>query len=123
MIESLTNDMANQAWEYIQEVRELGGMTQAIEAGIPKMRIEEAAAKKQANIDSGDVAIVGVNAYRSKLKQQEFDILDIDNTTVRQKQIDRLNQIKADRDNEAVKDILAQLTKAAETGEWQLLQA
>lgn len=122
MIESLTNDMANQAWEYIQEVRELGGMTQAIEAGIPKMRIEEAAAKKQANIDSGDVAIVGVNAYRSKLKQQEFDILDIDNTTVRQKQIDRLNQIKADRDNEAVKDILAQLTKAAETGEGNLLE-
>lgn len=122
MIESLTNDMANQAWEYIQEVRKLGGMTQAIEAGIPKMRIEEAAAKKQANIDSGDVAIVGVNAYRSKLKQQEFDILDIDNTTVRQKQIDRLNQIKADRDNEAVKDILAQLTKAAETGEGNLLE-
>ena len=122
MIESLTNDMANQAWEYIQEVRELGGMTQAIEAGIPKMRIEEAAAKKQANIDSGDVAIVGVNAYRSKLKQQEFDILDIDNTTVRQKQIDRLNQIKADRDNEAVKDILTQLTKAAETGEGNLLE-
>ena len=122
MIESLTNEMANQAWEYIQEVRELGGMTQAIEAGIPKMRIEEAAAKKQANIDSGEVAIVGVNAYRSKLEQQEFDILDIDNTTVRQKQIDRLNQIKADRDNEAVKDILAQLTKAAETGEGNLLE-
>ena len=122
MIESLTNEMANQAWEYIQEVRELGGMTQAIEAGIPKMRIEEAAAKKQANIDSGEVAIVGVNAYRSKLEQQEFDILDIDNTTVRQKQIDRLNQIKANRDNEAVKDILAQLTKAAETGEGNLLE-
>ena len=122
MIESLTNEMANQAWEYIQEVRELGGMTQAIEAGIPKMRIEEAAAKKQANIDSGEVAIVGVNAYRSKLEQQEFDILDIDNTTVRQKQIDRLNQIKADRDNEAVKDILAQLTQAAETGEGNLLE-
>ncbi|MEG0187451.1 methylmalonyl-CoA mutase [Algoriella sp.] len=122
MIESLTNEMANQAWEYIQEVRELGGMTQAIEAGIPKMRIEEAAAKKQANIDSGEVAIVGVNAYRSKLEQQEFDILDIDNTTVRQKQIDRLNQIKADRDNEAVKDILAQLTKAAETGKGNLLE-
>ena len=122
MIESLTNEMANQAWEYIQEVRELGGMTQAIEAGIPKMRIEEAAAKKQANIDSGEVAIVGVNAYRSKLEQQEFDILDIDNTTVRQKQIDRLNQIKTDRDNEAVKDILAQLTQAAETGEGNLLE-
>ncbi len=122
MIESLTNEMANQAWEYIQEVRELGGMTQAIEAGIPKMRIEEAAAKKQANIDSGEVAIVGVNAYRSKLEQQEFEILEIDNTSVRQKQIDRLNQIKAQRNSEAVQDILAQLTKAAETGEGNLLE-
>ncbi|WP_413532704.1 methylmalonyl-CoA mutase [Empedobacter brevis] len=122
MIEALTNEMANQAWEYIQEVRELGGMTQAIEAGIPKMRIEEAAAKKQAKIDSGDVAIVGVNAYRSKLEQQEFEILEVDNTAVRQKQIDRLNQIKKDRNNEAVQDILAQLTKAAETGEGNLLE-
>lgn len=122
MIESLTNEMANQAWEYIQEVRELGGMTQAIEAGIPKMRIEEAAAKKQAKIDSGEVAIVGVNAYRSKLEQQEFEILEVDNTAVRQKQIDRLNQIKAERNNEAVQDILAQLTKAAETGEGNLLE-
>lgn len=122
MIESLTNEMVNQAWEYIQEVRELGGMTQAIEAGIPKMRIEEAAAKKQAKIDSGEVAIIGVNAYRSKLEQQEFEILEVDNTTVRQKQIDRLNQIKAERNNEAVQEILAQLTKAAETGEGNLLE-
>lgn len=122
MIESLTNEMANQAWEYIQEVRELGGMTQAIEAGIPKMRIEKAAAKKQAKIDSGEVAIVGVNAYRSKLEQQEFEILEVDNTAVRQKQIDRLNQIKAERNSEAVQDILAQLTKAAETGEGNLLE-
>lgn len=122
MIESLTNEMANQAWEYIQEVRELGGMTQAIEAGIPKMRIEEAAAKKQAKIDSGEVAIVGVNAYRSKIEQQEFEILEVDNTAVRQKQIDRLNQIKAERNSEAVQDILAQLTKAAETGEGNLLE-
>ncbi|TGN29247.1 methylmalonyl-CoA mutase [Empedobacter tilapiae] len=122
MIESLTNEMANQAWEYIQEVRELGGMTQAIEAGIPKMRIEEAAAKKQAKIDSGEVAIVGVNAYRSKLEQQEFEILEVDNTAVRQKQIDRLNQIKAERNSEAVQDILTQLTKAAETGEGNLLE-
>ncbi|MGV0756165.1 methylmalonyl-CoA mutase [Empedobacter brevis] len=121
MIESLTNEMANQAWEYIQEVRELGGMTQAIEAGIPKMRIEEAAAKKQAKIDSGEVAIVGVNAYRSKLEQQEFDILEVDNTAVRQKQIDRLNQIKSERNNDAVQEILEQLTKSAETGEGNLL--
>lgn len=122
MIESLTNEMANQAWEYIQEVRELGGMTKAIEAGIPKMRIEEAAAKKQAKIDASDVAIVGVNAYRSKLEQQEFEILEVDNTTVRQKQIDRLNKIKTERDNEAVKEILTQLTRAAETGEGNLLE-
>ncbi|GEM52192.1 methylmalonyl-CoA mutase [Empedobacter brevis] len=121
MIESLTNEMANQAWEYIQEVRELGGMTQAIEAGIPKMRIEEAAAKKQAKIDSGEVAIVGVNAYRSKLEQQEFDILEVDNTAVRQKQIDRLNQIKSERNSDAVQEILEQLTKSAETGEGNLL--
>jgi len=122
MIESMTNEMANQAWEYIQEVRELGGMTKAIEAGIPKMRIEEAAAKKQAKIDASDIAIVGVNAYKSKLEQQEFEILEVDNTTVRQKQIDRLNKIKAERDNDAVQDILVQLTKAAETGEGNLLE-
>lgn len=122
MIESLTNEMANQAWEYIQEVKELGGMTKAIEAGIPKMRIEEAAAKKQAKIDASDVAIVGVNAYKSKLKQQEFEILEVDNTTVRDKQIARLNKIKAERDNDAVKDILTKLTVAAETGEGNLLE-
>jgi len=122
MIESLTNEMANQAWKYIEEVRELGGMTKAIEAGIPKMRIEEAAAKKQAKIDSGEDAIIGVNAYQSKLKQDAFDILDIDNTAVRQKQIDRLNEIKSTRDQAKVNDILAQLTEAAKTGKGNLLE-
>lgn len=122
MIEALTNEMANQAWEYIQEVRELGGMTKAIEAGIPKMRIEEAAAKKQAKIDSGEDAIIGVNAYQSKLDQQEFDILDIDNTAVRQKQIDRLEQIRATRDQVKVEEILAQITEAAKSGNGNLLE-
>ncbi|MBS7333124.1 MAG: methylmalonyl-CoA mutase [Weeksellaceae bacterium] len=122
MIEALTNEMANQAWEYIQEVRELGGMTKAIEAGIPKMRIEEAAAKKQAKIDSGEDAIIGVNAYQSKLEQQEFDILDIDNTAVRQKQIDRLDQIRATRDQAKVDEILAKITEAAKSGNGNLLE-
>ena len=122
MIEALTNEMANQAWEYIQEVRELGGMTKAIEAGIPKMRIEEAAAKKQAKIDSGEDAIIGVNAFQSKLEQEAFDILDIDNTAVRQKQIDRLNHIRETRDQAKVDEILTQMTEAARTGNGNLLE-
>lgn len=121
MIEALTNEMANQAWGYIQEVKELGGMTKAIESGIPKMRIEEDAAKKQAKIDSGENAIIGVNAYRSQLKQDEFEILEVDNTTVRTKQIDRLNQIKQTRDQAAVEEILARLTNAAKDGSENLL--
>ncbi len=122
MIEALTNEMANQAWEYIQEVRELGGMTKAIESGIPKMRIEEAAAKKQVKIDSGEDAIIGVNAFKSKLKQEEFEILEVDNTTVRQKQIDRLNLIKKNRNQEDVNEILDKLKKAAENGQNNLLE-
>lgn len=122
MIEALTNEMANQAWEYIQEVRELGGMTKAIEAGIPKMRIEEAAAKKQAKIDSGEDAIIGVNAYQSKLEQEEFEILDIDNSAVRDKQIERLNQIRSTRDQAKVDEILAQITEAAKSGNGNLLE-
>ena len=121
MIEALTNEMANQAWEYIQEVRELGGMTKAIEAGIPKMRIEEDAAKKQAKIDSGENAIIGVNAYRSKLEQAEFEILEVDNTSVRTKQIERLNDIKQNRDQTAVQEILNKLTQAAKDGSENLL--
>ncbi len=121
MIETLTKQMADQAWEYIQEVKELGGMTQAIEAGIPKMRIEEAAAKTQARIDAGENAIIGVNAYRSKLEQHAFDILDIDNTSVRQKQLDRLNHIKTTRNAEAVEESLEQLRQAAKTGKGNLL--
>lgn len=122
MIESLTAEMIEKAWEYIEEVKELGGMTQAIEAGIPKMRIEEAAAKKQAKIDTGEDTIVGVNSYKSKLEQEELEILEIDNTAVRMSQIERLNQIKTERNKEAVQDILNQLTQAAKTGQGNLLE-
>ncbi len=111
-VENLTNDIANKAWELIQEVEELGGMTKAIEAGIPKMRIEEAAAKKQARIDSGQDIIVGVNKYR--LEQEDpLQILDVDNEKVRLSQIERLEKIKAERDSEKVKATLTKLTEAA----------
>lgn len=111
-LEKLTDEMAEKAWELIQEVEELGGMTQAIEAGIPKLRIEEAAAKKQARIDSAQDVIVGVNKYR--LEQEEpLQILDVDNQKVRQLQIERLNKIKAKRNPESVKAALQKLTEAA----------
>src|SRR5690606_25989512 len=101
-VENLTNDIANRAWELIQEVEELGGMTKAIEAGIPKMRIEEAAAKKQARIDSSQDIIVGVNKFR--LEQEDpLQILDVDNQKVRLSQIERINKIKSDRNSEKVK--------------------
>src|SRR5690606_27363891 len=96
MIEALTGQMMEKAWEYIEEVKELGGMTKAIEAGIPKMRIEEAAAKKQAKIDIGEDAIIGVNSYKTKWEQEELEILEIGNTAVRQRQIARLNKMKAE---------------------------
>ncbi|MET3730768.1 methylmalonyl-CoA mutase [Moheibacter stercoris] len=121
MVEALTQEMITKAWEYIEEVKELGGMTKAIEAGIPKMRIEEAAAKKQAKIDIGEDAIIGVNSYKSKLDQEELEILEIDNTAVRLSQINRLNQIKAERDQAKVDEILAQLTEAAQSGNGNLL--
>ena len=94
LVESLTQQMIDEAMKYIDEVEKEGGMTKAIEAGIPKMRIEEAAAKKQAKIDSGEEFIIGVNSFKSTQKQMELDILDIDNSEVRRKQIERLNQIK-----------------------------
>lgn len=122
MVEALTAQMIGQAWKYIEEVKELGGMTSAIEAGIPKMRIEEAAAKKQAKIDIGEDAIVGVNSYKSRLDQEELDILEIDNTAVRISQIARLNKIKAGREPEKVKEILDQLTEAAKSGKGNLLE-
>jgi methylmalonyl-CoA mutase len=122
MIEALTQEMVNKAWEYIKEVKELGGMTKAIESGIPKMRIEEAAAKKQAKIDIGEDAIIGVNSYKSQLEQEELEILDIDNTAVRLSQIASLNKIKAERDSQKVAEILAELTEAAKSGNKNLLE-
>lgn len=119
-VENLTNDIANKAWALIEEVEELGGMTKAIEAGIPKLRIEEAAARKQARIDSGQDIIVGVNKYRLE-KEDPLQILDVDNQKVRNAQIERLNRIKATRDTEKVEKALADITECAKTGEGNLL--
>ena len=111
-VENLTKDIAEKAWSLIEEVEELGGMTKAIEAGIPKLRIEEAAAKKQARIDSEQDRIIGVNKYRLA-KEDPLHILDVDNEMVRNSQLERLASIKASRDNEAVKRSLQKLTDAA----------
>ena len=119
-IETLTNEIAQKAWDLIQEVEELGGMTKAIESGIPKLRIEEASARKQARIDSSQDIIVGVNKYRLE-KEDPLHILDVDNQMVRKQQIERLENIKATRNNEKVAKNLAQLTEAAKTGKENLL--
>ncbi|WP_294300727.1 methylmalonyl-CoA mutase [uncultured Chryseobacterium sp.] len=121
LIESLTQQMIEEAMKYIDEVEQEGGMTKAIEAGIPKMRIEEAAARKQAKIDSGEEFIIGVNSFRSELKQDPIEILDIDNTEVRRKQIERLNTIKAERNASAVEEILNKIRESAKTGQGNLL--
>lgn len=121
LVESLTQQMIEEAMKYIDEVEKEGGMTKAIEAGIPKMRIEEAAAKKQAKIDSGEEFIIGVNSFKSSLKQPQIEILDIDNTEVRRKQIERLNTIKAERNAEAVEEILNEIRESAKTGKGNLL--
>lgn len=120
-VERLTHDLVHKAWSLIEEVQKLGGMAEAIETGIPKMRIEEAAARKQARIDSGKDVIVGVNKYRLD-KEAPIDILDIDNTAVRESQIKRLNQMKAERDNSAVEAALNAITKCAEGGAGNLLE-
>ncbi|GAB3235581.1 methylmalonyl-CoA mutase [Hymenobacter seoulensis] len=119
-VESLTHELADKAWALIQEVEELGGMAKAIETGLPKMRIEEAAARKQARIDSNKEIVVGVNKYRID-EATEIEVLDIDNAAVRESQIARLNQIKATRDNAAVQQALEALTEAARTGNDNLL--
>jgi len=119
-VESLTNDIAHRAWELIEEVQELGGMTKAIEAGIPKLRIEEAAARKQARIDSAQDIIVGVNKYRPT-EEEHLDILDVDNTKVREGQLKRLADIKATRNTIKVKNALDALTEAARSGTDNLL--
>ena len=111
-LESLTNDIAQKAWAHIEEIETLGGMTKAIESGIPKLRIEEAAAKKQARIDSGEDIIIGINKYPLK-NEAAIETLEVDNHTVMQIQIERLKQVKANRNPEKVKAILAKLTEAA----------
>ena len=120
-MEQLTEKISNKAWELIEEVEALGGMTNAIEKGIPKMRIEEAAAKKQARIDSGTDVIVGVNKY--PLKQEDpLHILEVDNEAVRIAQIKRLEVLKRTRNTAAVKKSLLNLTTAAKTGNENLLE-
>jgi methylmalonyl-CoA mutase len=120
-VESLTDELAKKAWALMQEVEELGGMTKAIEAGIPKLRIEEAAARKQARIDSAQDIIVGVNKYRLD-KEDPLHILDVDNQMVRRQQIERLEQIKASRDTQKVNECLKKLTASAQSGEGNLLE-
>ncbi len=120
-VESLTHELAHKAWEHIQEVEELGGMAKAIETGIPKMRIEEAAARTQARIDSGVQKIIGVNEYRLD-HEDPIDILEVDNTAVRKQQIERLQQLKANRDQAAVDKALAAITECVETGKGNLLE-
>lgn len=120
-VESLTNEIAQNAWKLIEEVEELGGMTKAIETGIPKLRIEEAAARKQARIDSNQDIIVGVNKYRLK-KEDPLQILDVDNQMVRQQQMEKLNLIKANRNTQKVQLSLEKLTLCAQTGEGNLLE-
>ena len=120
-VETLTNELVHKAWEHIQEIQKLGGMAKAIETGLPKMRIEEAAARTQAKIDSGAQTIIGVNKYRLE-KEDPIDILDVDNTEVRRQQIERLNDLKSKRDNEAVKKALDAITECVKTKKGNLLE-
>jgi methylmalonyl-CoA mutase len=120
-VEALTNELVKRAWENIQEVREMGGMTKAIEAGLPKMRIEEAAARRQAHIDSGRETLVGVNRYRLD-KEDALDILEVDNTAVRVAQLERLRKLREIRDETKVNAALQAITHAAETGTGNLLE-
>ncbi|NJY62304.1 methylmalonyl-CoA mutase [Salinimicrobium sp. CDJ15-81-2] len=119
-VEALTDDIAQKAWKLIEEVEELGGMTKAIEAGIPKLRIEEAAAIKQARIDSGQDIIVGVNKYRRE-KEDPIVTLEVDNQTVRRQQVERLEKLRAERNSAEVTSALKNLTDAARSGEGNLL--
>ena len=120
-VETLTNELVHKAWEHIQEIQSLGGMAKAIETGVPKMRIEEAAARTQARIDSQQQTIIGVNKYRLE-KEDPIDILDVDNTEVRRQQIERLKELKATRDNEAVKKALEAITECVKTKKGNLLE-
>ncbi|MDR0765682.1 MAG: methylmalonyl-CoA mutase [Odoribacteraceae bacterium] len=120
-VESLTRDLVEKAWAHIQEVETLGGMAKAIESGIPKLRIEEAAARTQARIDSGAQVIVGTNKYRLE-KEDPIDILEVDNSAVREAQVRRLQELKANRDGARVQQALEAITRCAETGEGNLLE-
>ena len=120
-VEALTHEIAHKAWEHIQEIESLGGMAKAIETGIPKMRIEEAAARKQARIDSGEEKIIGINEYRLE-KEAPIDILAVDNTAVRESQIKRLQELRASRDEAAVKKALAAITECVKTKQGNLLE-
>jgi methylmalonyl-CoA mutase len=121
VIEQLTNDIAERAWKLIQEVEEMGGMTKAIEAGLPKLRIEEAAARKQARIDSGKDKIIGVNIYQVD-DNTEMDILDVDNNAVRESQVARLQTLRNERDELKCQESLQAITHAARSGEGNLLE-
>jgi len=120
-VEYLTHELVHSAWRQIQEIEQLGGMARAIETGLPKMRIEEAAARKQARIDARKDIIVGLNKYHPE-KNDPVDILEVDNTAVREAQIKRLNKLKAERDNAQVNEILNKLTDAAQNGKDNLLE-
>ena len=120
-VEALTNEIAEKAWAHIEEVEKLGGMAKAIETGIPKMRIEEAAARTQARIDSGEQKIIGLNEYRLE-KEAPIDILAVDNTAVRESQVKRLQELRANRDQAAVDKALAAITECVKTGEGNLLE-
>ncbi len=120
-VEALTDELIRRAWAHIQEVEELGGMSKAIDTGLPKMRIEEAAARRQAHIDSGKEKILGLNYYPLE-KEDPLDILEVDNTTVRQAQIARLKKLRAERDGDEVRRRLDAITKSVETGEGNLLE-
>ncbi len=121
-VESLTNSLAEAAWKLIEEVEALGGMTKAVDSGLPKLRIEESAARRQARIDRGEEVIVGVNKYRAA-EAQHVDILDIDNSRVRDEQVARLNELRRNRDQARVDATLATLTEVAKTGTGNLLAA
>jgi methylmalonyl-CoA mutase len=120
-VESLTHELMHKAWHHIEEIEALGGMAKAIETGIPKMRIEEAAARRQARIDAGRETIVGVNKYQTT-RQDQIEVLDVDNRAVRDSQLRRLAEVRAARDARAVERDLAALTQAAETGQGNLLE-
>ncbi|MEA1896381.1 MAG: methylmalonyl-CoA mutase [Bacteroidota bacterium] len=120
-VETLTHELVEKAWDLIKEVEELGGMAKAIETGVPKMRIEEAAARKQARIDSGKDTIVGLNKYQLK-KEDSLDILEVDNTLVRETQIQRLKKLKSGRNEEAVQKVLVAIERSARSGEGNLLE-